>query len=565
MKTSIITFGICLLFLLLIVHPMTLGLNIFKERVSDNSNKDLPWPMYCHDTKHTGRSQYSTSNNPFEEKWWFKTTYEEDNYWWDSCYINIAKDGTIYFTDIDGYIYALYPDGTLKWKFDVFDVIECHPAIDNNGTIYFGTYYYDFYAVNPNGTLKWKYIFPPKVHVFSSPAIGEDGTIYFGTCGDSHLYAFYSNGTMKWKYKLISNCTYSSPAIANDGTIYIGDHYSYLYAIYPDGILRWKVQLQSNYYKIPSGPSVADDGTIYVATYNTTKTEKGYLFAVNPKNGAVKWKYKIGSDFYVNPSIGEDGTIYILDRITKYGTNNPPTSKLHAIKPDGTKKWIRDIGYLGYNNRYSDPAISEDGTIYVAVNNRFIAFNPYGTKKWCKKFDIPYLSVESSPVIGNDGTIYLGLSHYREIEPLWYYDGTPYLHAFNERDLDAPSAPEISGPALGMFGEYYNYTIVSTDPNGDDIYYCVSWGEPSYDFPMTPWIPSVFEEFGPYPSGEEITINHSWITRGIFNIKVIARDTNNLVGTWGSLKVIMSRTRASSYHWFLERFPLLERLLGLIK
>ena len=135
-------------------------------------------------------------------------TYEEDYYWWDFCFINIAGDGTIYFTDVEGYIYALYPNGTLKWKFVMFDLIECHPAIDNNGTIYFGTYSGNFYAVNPNGTIKWKYFFPG-VGIHSSPAIGDDGTIFFGTSGNSYLYAFYSNGTIEWRFKLISNCTYS--------------------------------------------------------------------------------------------------------------------------------------------------------------------------------------------------------------------------------------------------------------------------------------------------------------------------------------------------------------------
>ena len=36
---------------------------------------DSAWPMYCHDTHHTGRSPYSTAGNVGFNKWWFKTDY----------------------------------------------------------------------------------------------------------------------------------------------------------------------------------------------------------------------------------------------------------------------------------------------------------------------------------------------------------------------------------------------------------------------------------------------------------------------------------------------------------
>lgn len=576
------------LIIIQIISPMVIGYNtvasdndkeqfrrtisndgIESEEVTTTSGLMDSWPMLCHDARHTGRSQYSTANNPYEERWWFKTTHEE-NYYYDHCFVNIA-DGTIYFTDVDGCIYAIYPNGTLKWRFEDFDrhdTIECHPAIDEDGIIYVGTAHGDFYAIYPNGTLKWKYEFNRGVTISSSPAIGN-GIIYFGTCNNGYLYAFYSNGTIRWRYKLVSGCTCSSPAIADDGTIYIGDNAGYLYAIYPNGTLRWKVRLQNNYW-ISSSPSIADDRTIYIATCNANYP--GHLYAVNPDNGNIKWKYQIGSDYYVNPSLGEDGTIYAL--VSKNPYHNPET-KLYAINSDGTEKWTHKLG-SGYIVRCSDPAISEDGTIYVAaggnvVENRnyLYAFNSDGTERWCKEFDVPCLAVESSPVIGEDGTVYLGLSHYK-LHPPQDYSWTLYLHAFNERDPNAPSAPEINGPTKGVPRECYNYTIVSTDPNGDDIYYYVSWGEGSRYDPMVGWFPSELVETGPFPSGEEITINHTWLFRDRYTIKVIAKDTNNLVSPWTTSEVIMPKDKMTANLFFLqllERFPnaftLLRQLLGL--
>jgi outer membrane protein assembly factor BamB len=524
-----------------------------------------PWPMYCHDVRHTGRSEYSTANNPLEEKWWFKTTNEDNCYCsYDHCFVNIAGDGTVYLTDVDGWIYALYPNGALKWMVDYienFDTIECHPAIGSDGTIYIGTYYGHFYAIYPNGTLKWEYVLTPGSGIFTSPTIDSYGTIYFGSCEDNYLNALYPNGTIKWRYKLVSGSTSSSPAIATDGTIYIGDDAGYLYAICPNGTLCWKVRLQNNGY-IPNSPSIADDGTIYIAT--TGVETPSYLYAVNPSNGSVKWKYEIGSDFCINPSLGEDGTIYALC-----------SGKLYAVNPDGSEKWTYTLG-TDYILIYSDPAISADGTIYVAAGgisemavvaeNYLYAFNPDGSIRWCKEFDIPCLGIESSPVIGADGTIYLGLCHYK-LHSQQGYSWTLYLHAFNERDTNAPSAPQITGPTEVKPGECYNYTIVSTDPNGDDIYYYVSWGEPTYYEEMIGWFPSELVEIGPFPSGEEITINHTWTFGGpSYTMKVISKDTNNLVSPWSTLGVTMPENnnqqiiKQSSNLLF---FQIMQRLLNI--
>jgi hypothetical protein len=44
------------------------------------------------------------------------------------------------------------------------------------------------YAVNPDGTMKWKFTTGVIQDIDSSPAIGTDGTVYFGS-DDGNLYA----------------------------------------------------------------------------------------------------------------------------------------------------------------------------------------------------------------------------------------------------------------------------------------------------------------------------------------------------------------------------------------
>jgi outer membrane protein assembly factor BamB len=143
-----------------------------------------------------------------------------------------------------GYLHALNPDGTLKWNIKIGGPIRSSPAIGADGTIYVGAgnvvgglvgsllecgY---LHALNPDGTLKWK--FETLGSVDLSPAIGADGTIYVED--DFRLYALNPDGTSKWKFKL-GNRGSSSPAIGPDGTIYVGTNGFWsgcLYAINSD-------------------------------------------------------------------------------------------------------------------------------------------------------------------------------------------------------------------------------------------------------------------------------------------------------------------------------------------
>jgi len=513
---------------------MTLGYNVNLNRVEteggqsstiDDPPIDSPWPMYCHDVRHTGRSPYTTIDNPGFENWRFDT---QDHALGSPV---IDKDGTIYIGSHD--FYAINPDGTLKWKYDTPGVIESSAAIDENGIIYVGTshgipdYLYAFY---PDGRLKWR--FKVGELIFSSPAIGDDGSIYFGS-EDDYIYALYPNGTLKWKYKT-SVAVYSDPAIGLDGTIYCGSHDGYLYALYPiNGTLKWKYKTGD---WVGRGPSIADDGMIYFGSWD------GYLYACYP-NGTLKWKtggYLAGT----TPVTGADGTIYVGNK------------KLYAIYPDnGTVKWSFDPGSDAIISG-GNPCISSDGTIFFGTHigetdgGELIAVNPDGTERWRIMLATDW--IWSAPAIGSDGTIYVGSCNDG------YHPGScGYLHAIGKMDSNAPSAPEINGLKKIKPDIEYKYKFKSTSPIGNDIYYWIEWG----DNKGTGWI-------GGYPSGEQITVSHKWPMEGIRTIKARAKDVNNLWGPWSYFEIEIPRTRVSYnslFIRFLDVLPMLEKLLTLIR
>jgi hypothetical protein len=100
----------------------------------------------------------------------------------------IGVDGTIYVGSANNYIYALNPDGTLKWRYQTEYWVGCTPAIGADGTIYIGSADGYIYALNPDGTLKWRYQ-TGHLREFHS-AIGADGTVYIGST-DNYLYAIH--------------------------------------------------------------------------------------------------------------------------------------------------------------------------------------------------------------------------------------------------------------------------------------------------------------------------------------------------------------------------------------
>jgi outer membrane protein assembly factor BamB len=93
---------------------------------------------------------------------------------------SIAADGTIYVptgnvvTDTVGFLYAINPDGTLKWRYQFAGLPSSSTAaIADDGTIYVHMNGNEgniaapekLYAINSDGSLKWMFVFNATVEM----------------------------------------------------------------------------------------------------------------------------------------------------------------------------------------------------------------------------------------------------------------------------------------------------------------------------------------------------------------------------------------------------------------
>jgi len=481
---------------------------------------DSPWPMQGYNRQHIGRSPYSTVSNSGIEKWRFAATD-----WTDGSPV-IGEDGTIYFGGGtgDAHLYAVYPNGTMKWKFEAERGIGgfgISPAIANDGTLYFSTKFGSYIqAVNPNGTAKWKRW---TSQIETSITLDNDGVLYYGA--GKRLEARYPNGTLKWKFST-GDVVQSTPAIDDNGMIYFGSHDDYVHALYPNGTLKWKFKTNG---WVHGSPTIGNDGTIYVCS------DDANLYAIYPDNGTLKWKCSIASGMRSSPSIDKNGNLY-------FGVDE---NKIYSIRPNGTIRWSFDLS--GYDSVWgSTAAISDDGTIYIGVSidydvlggGEILALNLDGTEKWRKTLSNSLL--ESSPVIGEDGSVYICASN-----DLIHPDGPGHIHAFGPVDSNVPpETPTIEGPVEGLIKEYYKYKVSTEDADNNPVAYFIDWG----DGTDSGWTSD-------YAPGIVISKGHTWKRQGTYTVKVKARDTFGAESDWGELEVSMPLNQ--QFHGF----PLLQRLL----
>ena len=115
--------------------------------------------------------------------------------------------------------------------------------------------------------------------------------------------------------------------------------------------------------------------------------------------------------------------------------------------------------------------------------------------------------------------------------------------------------PTIEGPTEGQPGEEYEYTFNSLDPDGDDIYLYIEWGDGDIE-----------DYIGPYQSEEEVILKHTYTEEDTYIIRAKAKDLSGRQSEWSeTLTVSMPRsinTINQLFQIILYQFPCLKYLFN---
>ncbi len=131
----------------------------------------------------------------------------------------------------------------------------------------------------------------------------------------------------------------------------------------------------------------------------------------------------------------------------------------------------------------------------------------------------------------------------------WQLLGDPSLSI--AEDSSAPLKPNApQGPSSGKPDETYEYSAITTDPEGDDVYYLFDWG----DGTDSGWL-------GPFDSGKTCVSSYTWTQKGTYAIKVKAQDFHGVVSAWSDpLEVSMPKSRVL-YSLLKDRYPSLFNII----
>jgi outer membrane protein assembly factor BamB len=248
----------------------------------------------------------------------------------------LAYDGTVLAGTVSGRLWAVGPNGRLRWSFQASGGGPLlTPALGRDGGVYLASGGM-LYSLDYRGVERWRYLL--RAEAEEGPVLGPDGTLYLAT-GERRLLALDPEGRRKWELSLPGRV--AAPAVASDGTLYVGA--SGLHRVSPEGAIEWSCPIPA----ATSAPVLRADGSIVVGAGN------GRLYCLSPE-GARLWEAQLGAAVRNPPVASADGTLYV------------PTEglALFAFSAEGARS-----GSFRAKQAVHYAALAPDGALYVGSDD----------------------------------------------------------------------------------------------------------------------------------------------------------------------------------------------------
>lgn len=309
----------------------------------------------------------------------------------------------------------------LSWR-QRFDALYTHarPIVGPDGTIYVLDVRYRLYAIHPQGRVKWVVNgslvanIGPDTPIFGNTAVdvGADGTLYSGH--KWYVSALEPDGTLRWRFDIDtaqrSYIVYDTK-VGPGGNIYVAASHTPtadalgVYSLTPQGDLRWNVahpydrttrkQIDLVFGPGPDGDQLyfsanqnsyalnLDDGDI---TFNNLSQVTGFA-AISPIDGTVhssNYAYQADGTIDWQSPIFLNGAMAIDTQGMHYATTSMVTPRIVALNPDGSVDYETVLNLPSGTSPETTTATPDDAQLLVHdIFNRLLALNSAnGAEDW---------------------------------------------------------------------------------------------------------------------------------------------------------------------------------------
>ncbi|MDZ7272317.1 MAG: hypothetical protein ONB17_11945, partial [candidate division KSB1 bacterium] len=355
-----------------------------------------PWPMFRHDPQFSGRSPYVGPRRG-RIRWRFRPGERGELY----PAVVVGRDSTLYFgyrellpAGEGTFLYALNPDGTLRWKCRLGGEIGYEPGppfVTADGKILVQSYQrQELYVISERGGIERILHLPFR----SMINIGLDGSLYFvGT--DARLYAATQGGILQWCSEIAGGFHWTGATISPDGAfLYVltrreppGGDVGGLCALAAGGSIRWHHPLPGGHSFI--APLVSYDGKVYVGTDAPGDSSGFYCIGPDGKRSSFYSSLAAGLN---EPTIDKSGRVLF-----------EAYRGLVCQDCGGNVVWEFPLAPPG---GYAGPICDSEGVFYV-FTEEVIALSADGKLMWRIPLEGSFTRI-AAPAIGSDGVLYLG-------------------------------------------------------------------------------------------------------------------------------------------------------------
>lgn len=353
-----------------------------------------------------GGKLFSINRNTGVEAW------NRDFQWYGAN--SITQDGTFYNCEMNNDTCSAINlnTGSLKWSYPFYSGHGNNQTlIGNDGTVYTTRQQNlvtlpsgcmtkkntGLYAINPDGTIKWHTDIAVSTDYIHDGRLSLNNNIlYMGYSTETDCLAYSNkgkllalsavNGSQLWEYNTGDLSTNVEPVIDDNGIIYVGNHgynltnLKKLYAINPDGTLKWEksfgITAEFGFEKM----ALRNDGILLAAwTHRSSAqyTQTYTIYAIRISDGITLWSRRIDNfygDILADGSGGYFGLVY--DAGNNYSVNYYDTNNVI--------KWKFSYTNIDPATRYQFGGLSQDerGWLYTGftrrnsadANNNYIKF-----------------------------------------------------------------------------------------------------------------------------------------------------------------------------------------------